>query len=404
MQTASRLSLLTAFLLLLSPFSSAQDSSSITGGLNGSITDSSGAVIPGATVTLVGPQGTSRVTTDNLGRYTVSTLRPGFYDISVEKPGFNKVQAKHSEVTVNTSSTLNLTLTVGNATTTVEVTSQAVQIDTESTAVTTTLTDTFYNSIPMPRNVSAIFYAAPGVAAGQINGSPGQAGPGSANPSIGGASSLENLYVVDGVTITDQAFGSIGTYNRYHGSLGTGINLAFIKEVDIKTTAFEPQYGKATGGIVQIVTKSGSNDYHGAIGAYFQPSVFWASRYQFYQFGYQQLTPSQTLSNPTYDASAEFGGYVPHFRDKLFFFGAFDPSFTQGIVLANPASPVTFAHGVYNYNTTAASWSGKLTYKIGDRSTLEASSFGDRFGHSVPLGRQRIDGRSRSARPIRRSA
>ena len=92
-----------------------------------------------------------------------------------------------------------------------------------------------------------------------------------ANPSIGGASGLENLYVVDGVTITDQAFGSIGTYNRYHGSLGTGINLAFIKEVDVKTTAFEPQYGKATGGSSRSSPSPAAIKYHGVLGG-----VLWA--------------------------------------------------------------------------------------------------------------------------------
>jgi hypothetical protein len=266
-------------LLLLATFSvSAQQQGSITGGLNGVVTDSTGAVLPEATVILVGPQGTRTLTTDSLGRYSASGLTPGFYDVTVEKMGFKKVESKHNEVVVNSSSTLNLTLTLGNVSEVVEVTSSAVAIDTQSTAITSNLTDTFYNSVPMPRNVSAIFYAAPGVAAGQVSGTPNQIGPGASNPSIGGASGLENLYVVDGVTVTDQAFGSIGTYNRYHGSLGTGINLAFIKEVDVKTTAFEPQFGKATGGIVQIVTKSGSNQYHGALAAYFGPGALYASR------------------------------------------------------------------------------------------------------------------------------
>ncbi len=374
--------LLILSVLLLAP-AQGQDSSSITGGLGGAVTDPTGAVIPGASVTLVGPQGTYHLTTDNLGRFTISNLRPGYYDVSVEKLGFNKVQAKHNEVTVNSSSTLNLTLAVGNENTTIEVTTAAVAIDTQSTAITSALTETFYNSIPMQRNVSAIFYAAPGVAAGEVAGTPNEVGPGAANPSIGGASGLENLYVVDGVTITDQAFGSIGTYNRYHGSLGTGINLAFIKEVDVKTTAFEPAYGKSLGGIVQIVTKSGSNEYHGALSAYFAPQLFYASRRQFYQYGYKQITPSQTLSSPAFDAAAEFGGYVPHFRDKLFFFGAFDPSLNQNRILANPGSPVTYAHGVYDYNTTVASWAGKLTYKLGDKATLEASSFGDPSKHNT---------------------
>jgi hypothetical protein len=372
-----------ALFLIVAVSAFGQESSSITGGLSGVVTDATGAALPGATVTLVGPQGTHTLTTDNLGRYAASGLTPGFYDVTVNKPGFKKLQAKHSEVVVNSSSSLNLAMTVGDVAETVEVTSTAVDIDTQSTAITTNLTDTFYNSIPMPRNVSAIFYVAPGVAPGQVAGSANQAGPGANNPSIGGASGLENLYVVDGVTITDQAFGSIGTYNRFKGSLGTGINLAFIKEVDIKTTAFEPQYGKATGGIVQIVTKSGSNKYHGALGAYMGPGAFYASRYQYYQFGYVQVNPSQTLSSPQYDVSAELGGYVPGFRDKLFFFGAFDPALVQNINFANPKSTVTFAHGQYPYSTTTLSWAGKLTYKLGDATTFEASSFGDPAKHNV---------------------
>lgn len=363
------------FLLAISVM--AQQQSSITGGLNGTVSDVSGAVIPGATVTLVGPQGTRVFTTDSLGRYTANGLTPGIYDVTVTKDGFMKLESKHNEVVVNSSSSLNVTMQVGNLGQTVEVQASAVAIDTQSTAITSNLTDTFYNSVPMPRNVSAIFYAAPGVASGQVAGSPNQTGPGQSNPSIGGASGLENLYVVDGVTITDQAFGSIGTYNRYKGSLGTGINLAFIKEVDVKTTAFEPQYGKATGGIVQIVTKSGGSQFHGALGAYFGPGIFYASRYQFYQFGYLNTSPSQTLRNPQYDATAELGGYIPGMRDKLFFFGAFNPALTQSIALANPGNAVTFAHGPYQLNTTTLSWSGKLTYKVGPVTTFEASSFGD---------------------------
>ena len=356
----------------------------ITGGLNGTVTDVSGAVIPGATVTLAGPQGTRVLTTDSLGRYSAAGLTPGVYDVTVTKEGFMKLESKHNEVVVNSSSTLNITMQIGNVGETVEVQASAVAIDTQSTAITSNLTDTFYNSVPMPRNVSAIFYAAPGVAVGQVAGSPGQIGPGAANPSIGGSSGLENLYVVDGVTITDQAFGSIGTYNRYHGALGTGINLAFIKEVDVKTTAFEPQYGKATGGIVQIVTKSGGNQYHGAIAAYFGPGAWYASRYQYYQFGYQQATPPSTLSSPQYDAAAELGGYVPGFRDKLFFFGAFNPGLRQDVMRANPNAPApSVALGTLQYSTTTVSWAGKLTYKIRPTTTFEASAFGDPSRHNA---------------------
>ena len=372
-----------SLLLLAISVSAFAHQGAITGGLSGEVTDTTGAVLPGATVTLAGPQGTRTLTTDSLGRYSVSGLAPGVYDVSIAKSGFKTVESKRNEVVANSSSTLNLTMQVGHFGETVEVSANAIAIDTQTTAVTTNLTDTFYNSVPMPRNISAIFYAAPGVAGGQVAGLPGEAGPGASNPSIGGASALENLYVVDGVTITDQAFGSIGTYNRHHGSLGTGINLAFIKEVNVKTSAFEPEYGKATGGIVQIVTKSGSNQYHGAVAAYFGPGSFYASRYQHYQFGYQQITPPSTLSSPQYDAVVEVGGYVPGLKDKLLFFGAFNPSLSQTIMFANPNAPApSVALGALAYSTTTLSWAGKLTYKRGDRTTFEVSSFGDPAKHN----------------------
>ncbi|MCL2659368.1 MAG: TonB-dependent receptor, partial [Acidobacteriaceae bacterium] len=375
---------LTIFLLLVSFSLPAQQQGSITGGLNGVITDSTGAVLPGATVTLVGPQGTRTLTTDGLGRFSTAGLTPGYYDVTVEKTGFKKVIANHNLVVVNNFSALNLSMQPGNVSETVEVRATAISIDTQSTAITHNLTDTFYNSVPMPRNVSAIFYAAPSVIVGQVAGTPGQIGPGSANPSIGGASGLDNLYVVDGVTITDQAFGSIGTYNRYHGSLGTGINLAFIKEVSVKTTAFEPEYGKATGGIVQIVTKSGGTSYHGAVAAYFGPGSWYASRYQFYQFGFLQATPPSTLSSPQYDAAIEFGGYVPGMKNQLFFFGAFNPALRRDVMQANPnAPPPSVALGALNYSTTTLSWAGKLTYTFGLQSTFEVSAFGDPSRHNA---------------------
>jgi Carboxypeptidase regulatory-like domain len=374
-----------ALLTLMALPLAAQQNNAVSGGLNGVVVDSTGAAVEGATVTLQGPQGTRVITSDAQGHYVVGGLVPGFYDATVDKKGFKKVKSVHNEVVVNVSSLLNFTLPVGNAEETVEVTATAVGIDTQSTAIDSNLTDTFYNSVPMPRAVSAIFYAAPGVAGGQVAGTPNQAGPGASNPSIGGSTGLENLYVVDGVTITDQAYGSLGTYNVNHGSLGTGINLAFIKEVDVKSYGFEPQYGKAQGGIVQMVTKSGSNKFHGALGAYLGPGAWYADRYQFFNQGYTQTTPSGTLSSPHYDLAAEFGGYIPHFRDKIFFFGAFNPSLDQSINVSSPyvTNPELLTHGPFAYSTTATSWAGKLTFQLSPRIQFEAAAFGDPSRHNT---------------------
>src|SRR5207249_7479593 len=151
----------------------------------------------------------------------------------------------------------------GQQTEVVEVTDTGIRVDTASTAVSASLTDTFYQSVPVSRGVTGLFYASPGVSSG--------GGSGTANPSISGGSGLENNYVADGVSITDGGFGGIGVYSRMLGSLSTGINLSFVKEVQVKTGGFEAQYGKSTGGIVQIVTKSGGSAYHGSIGGFFAP-------------------------------------------------------------------------------------------------------------------------------------
>jgi hypothetical protein len=101
---------------------------------------------------------------------------------------------------------------------------------------------------------------------------------GAANPSIGGASGLENNYVVDGVNISNQGFGGVGVYSIVFGSLGTGVTTDFIKETQVKTAGFEAEYGQATGGVVNVVTKSGSNEFHGSLSGYFQPSGLEATR------------------------------------------------------------------------------------------------------------------------------
>lgn len=206
---------------------SQQQNSATRGGLAGVVTDAVGAVVPNAKITLVGPQGTINTTSDANGRYEITGLTLGLYNLTVTAPGFSTFVSTGNEVQIDHTLTLNAKLAVGATGDTVTVEGGVTAIDTENTSVNTAITDTFYNAVPLPRNVSGVFYIAPGVVSG--------GGTGVSNPSIGGASGLENLYVADGVTITDQAFGGLGVYTPSYGSLGTGINLTFIKEVDIKT-------------------------------------------------------------------------------------------------------------------------------------------------------------------------
>jgi len=360
-----------ALIVLMVLPSFAQLTSAVRGGLGGIVFDATGSVLPNIDVTVTGPQGTYKVKTDAAGRYLAGGLVPGNYSVKVEAAGFKTFISTKNLIVSGSTSNLDIHLTVGAVTDTVQVEAGAVQIDTENTALTTPLTDQLYQSLPLPRNVSGIFALAPGVVSGGGTDTKGNG----TNPSIGGASGLENLYLVDGVNVTDQAFGGFGIYNRFWGSVGTGVNLAFIKEVDIKTTAFEPQYGKAAGGIVEIVTKAGSNKFHGAVAAYAGPAAWWADHNQPCQLGYTTTAPNCLYGSSQFDISGEVGGYVPGFKDKLFFFGAFDPASAGDQRGAAPGLALygkTFSEGL-----NERSWAAKLSYQPFANTQVELSSFGD---------------------------
>src|SRR5438552_2012748 len=238
----------------------AQDQSSARGNLSGLVYDSTKALVPGAQVTITGPIGSLTQTTTEEGSFLFSTLIPGMYSIKVQKSGFKVANIKSAEVLINKTTSVEVILEAGEITQTVEVSAASVTVDTSSSSLNSEFADTLYQNIPIQRGVSSLFYLSPGAVDGQQTGSN--------NPSISGSSGLENSYIADGVSINDPAFGGLGVWSRSYGALGSGINLTFVKEVQVKTGGFEPQYGHASGGIVQIVTKSGGTKTHGEISAY----------------------------------------------------------------------------------------------------------------------------------------
>jgi hypothetical protein len=359
-----------------------QQLSATRGGLGGVITDKSGAIIPEAKVTITGASDRRVVTTDSSGRFIASDLTPGLYTASVEKAGFQSETAKNLEVVINKTNSVDFSLATGNVAETVEVNATTVSIDPSTTAISTNLTATFYQQVPIARNIGSLFYVSPGVVDG--------GGTGTSNPSVGGATGLENLYMVDGVVLNDSGYGGLGVFSPVYGSLGTGINLSFIQEVQVKTAAYEPKYGGVNGGVLQIVTKSGGTKLHGAVAAYMAPE--WAGAGYYYQDNaranvstnpavVQAFQRGKVFSQPAYDASVELGGYIPikGHNDRLFFFGSFNPSLNQLNFLApnTPFSAGVYNHGPYTSSATTRSWAGKLSLKITDGTTLDASAFGD---------------------------
>src|ERR1700730_11296312 len=357
-------------LVLLLSISLFAQESAVKGNLGGIVADTTGAVVPKAKVTLTGPTGNSTTMTDSQGRFMFDLLVPGFYTLKAEQTGFKAVEVKQVEVFTNRTSTVPITLQPGAVTETVEVSATSVGVDTAATRLGTNLNDTFYNQLPVARNVSGLVYGAAGVNDG--------GGTGSANPSIAGGSGLENQYMADGVNITDGAFGGIGVFSRNYGALATGINLSFVKEVDVKTGGYEPQYGKTTGGVVQIVTKSGSDQFHGGISAYFGPQ----------QFDVAHLNPDNSgrlnqqgvaYHQGEWDVAAELGGPVPRTRGHLLFFGSFNPSWNRIYDQFAPLHGLSGFPALPNASIPQISYdyAAKLTYKLNDKHVIETSLFGD---------------------------
>src|SRR5882762_7764588 len=350
----------------------AQDQSSARGNLSGVVLDASKATVPGAQVTITGPIGNLSQTTNDQGSFLFSTLIPGFYSIKVQKAGFKIASVAATEVLINKTTSIEVVLETGEVTQTVEVNAATVTVDTSSVSVNSDFSDSFYSKIPLGRGVSSLFYLAPGVTSGLATGAE--------NPSISGSSGLENLYVADGVSVNDPAFGGIGVWSRVYGALGTGINLSFVKEVQIKTGGFEPQYGHVSGGIIQLVTKSGGTKFFGTVGGYIN-SRWMQDTYQNSddpRFAVTNLVGSR-LENANYEGDFELGGYVPvhGLRDRLFFFGTFNPSQNHAYFQPALGTGLFASSPLIDRNTTRYDYAGKLTFKINDRHTVESSVSGD---------------------------
>jgi hypothetical protein len=365
----SRIVALTAALVLaLAGHGLAQET---TGAINGRIVDAQGLAVPGATVTLTGPQGAKTVTSDADGRYTAPLLVPGTYSVRAELQGFKAVEQKNVVVRLGQQIDLPLTMQVGGLSETVEVTASSPIVDTRSTTVGAVIDSNTLAQIPIGRRFSDALYVAPGVTS---SGSAGKS-----NPSMGGGSGLDNQYVVDGVNITNQGYGALGSYSIVFGSLGNGTPYDFVQEVQVKTGGYEAEFGQAIGGVVNVVTKSGGNNLKGSVFGYSRPA---AAEGNWKEFQSENGTV-QTTGTDLSDVGVQIGG--PVLRDRLFFFGAIDPSWERRSFRApNNTDPETGEHlfplfnmGDIDRKRQITSYSAKGTWQMAGNHRLDASFFGD---------------------------
>src|SRR5262249_4136075 len=216
--------------------------------------------------------------------------------------------------------------------------------------------------VPVGRRVSDTLYMAPGVSTG--------GSVGSANPSISGASGLENQYVIDGVNVTNQGYGALGSYSITFGSLGNATPYDFVKEVQVKTGGYEAEFGQATGGVVNVVTKSGGNQLRGSAFGYASPHQLEGGWKQ-YQAANGSVNTEATKAS---DVGIEAGG--PVIKNHLFFFGAIDPSFQTRTLHAPPNFPLA-SLGDVNRERRTVSYAAKGTAQLSSAHRIDASFFGD---------------------------
>src|SRR4030095_4588815 len=216
-----------------------------TGDITGTVTDNSGAALPGVTCTATSPslQGTRSSVTNNSGSYRIASLPPGTYKVSCALAGFAVVE-RTATVILGGTATVNQTLQISQKEEVV-VSGQAPVVDTTNTTTGSNYSAKVMEKLPLGRNYANVVKMQPGV--NEDTGD--QQGRGLAL-SIYGSTSAENLFVIDG----------INTNSVVRGVQGKVINNEFIQEVEVKTGGYQAEYGRSTGGRIKLLKKSGGKE------------------------------------------------------------------------------------------------------------------------------------------------
>ena len=251
MKSVFRFSLaLSACLLLIAPVAFGQTTGTIQGTING--TD--GRPLPGVTVEASSPslQGTRTSVTGNDGNFRFVSLAPGTYKVRASLSGFTTVE-RTTTVKLDSAATVTMSLQV-SAKEELVVTGEAPVVDSTTAESGLQIRQETAQKLPVGRNYASVVAIQPSVATDQSE-TQGRA----LAFSIYGATSVENSYLVDGINTT----------NVIKGFEGKALSQEFIEEVQVKSSGYEAEYGRATGGVVNVVTKSGGNQFHGDAFGYF---------------------------------------------------------------------------------------------------------------------------------------
>jgi hypothetical protein len=275
----------------------------LTGVIEGTLRDSTGGVLPGVTVTLSSPGlvGGSQVrVTENDGQFRFPLLTPGTYTLTFELAGFQRVERTGLAVAADRTLTIDQQLGTAAIQETLVVTGESPLVDVRSTTVSNTVDATVVREIPVSRRFTDLLNTMPGVQSGLYTFSPINA--------VYGSKVTDNVYQVDGINFVDPNVSAPITDVAYDD----------IAEVQVSTSGQSAEFGSASGGVFNFITKSGSNDFHGLTSGYIQTKGMSANNIT---SELEALGIRPTVFDHQYDYGGNLGG--PIVRDRVFFFGSY---------------------------------------------------------------------------------
>jgi len=343
-------------LLLVGSFVSAQQTSSK---VVGTVMDSDGNPLPGVTVEATSPKMVGKATaiTDQNGTFRLLSLVPGVYKLVFSLPGFQTLVREQIPVILEQTISIKETLQLGKLEEQITVIGQSPLIDVKSTARGMTLTREVFQTLPKGRNFDSLVTAVPGISTEPMIG----------GTSVDGATGLENMYYVDGANTT----------NLVRGNVGQSVSFDFVDEVQVKSSGYAAEFGGSLGGVINVVTRSGGNEFHGDVLGYYNGSALRApfsdslevdkknSKLAKY-YTYDQLIGKNNDSR--LEGGFSLGGYV--IKDKLWFFGSFMP-----VYYTNTRTVTYFSNGaVKDWERTENTWNAQLKLTAQPMKNLRVSA------------------------------
>ena len=291
--------------------------------VSGRVLDPSGAIVPGTQVTIVNDNtniGFPAVTNE-AGIYSIPSVPPGKYHIQVSKNGFKNMVKPDIILHVQDALTINFTLEIGAASESVTVEGGAPLVNTESAAVSTVIDRQFAENLPLNgRSFQTLIDLTPGVVVTAANSQ----GYDNGQFSVNGQRAESNYWTVDGVSANigtsaraqgNGVGGALGAFNAFGGT-NSLVSVDALQEFRIQTSTYAPEFGRTPGGQISIVTRSGTNGFHGTLFDYLRNDLFDANDW---------FADSKGLKKPE-ERQNDFGGTFsgPILRDKTFFFFSYE--------------------------------------------------------------------------------